>query len=451
MQNLRNKHVLFLASIIAASIAVRLILVLIIGNEMGSLPGTTDQISYHTLAQRVLTGHGFSFGEPWWPATRAGAPTAHWSFLYTFYLTGIYALFGPNPIVARIIQVLLVGFLQPYLLYLLGKRIFHPAAGLAAAGLGAGYIYLNYYSATLMTEPFYITALLAVLLVALKIAAPKEDETQTKPQSLQLAALLGILLGITVLLRQAFLLFIPFLFLWMLWARRKQAGKMLASLVISGGIVAAMILPFTYYNYVRFNHFVLLNTNAGFVFFWANHPVYGTTFEGILSSDKPNYLQLLPVELKDLNEAQLDSELMRRGMQFVFDDPGRYILLSLSRIPVYFNFWPSADSSLLSNLSRLFSFGLLLPFMVYGIILSIIGQKRKGFNLASPTVLLLLFGLVYSGIHLLTWSLVRYRLPVDAVFLVFAGLAIQNLAERIFSRKNQSTETETLVSRRSSI
>ena len=35
--------------------------------------------------------------------------TAHWSFLYTLYLTAVYALFGPNPLVARLIQAVAIG------------------------------------------------------------------------------------------------------------------------------------------------------------------------------------------------------------------------------------------------------------------------------------------------------------------------------------------------------
>jgi len=41
--------------------------------------------------------------------------------------------------------------------------------------------------------------------------------------------------------------------------------------------------------------------------------------------------------------------------------------------------------------------------------------------------LLVLFVTVYTGIHLLSWALIRYRLPVDAVLLVFAGLAVREL------------------------
>jgi len=45
--------------------------------------------------------------------------------------------------------------------------------------------------------------------------------------------------------------------------------------------------------------------------------------------------------------------------------------------------------------------------------------------------LLYLFVAVYTLIHLLSWALVRYRLPVDAVLIVFAGVAVQGLLERM--------------------
>jgi 4-amino-4-deoxy-L-arabinose transferase-like glycosyltransferase len=142
-----------------------------LGNVVENLPGTADQVSYHTLALRILGGHGFTFGEPWWPATAAGAPTAHWSYLYTLYLCAVYSLFGPNPLVARLIQALLVGLLQPYLAYWIGRHVFGEAVGLISAAITAVYAYFFYYAANLMTEAFYITAILASSAITLKMAA----------------------------------------------------------------------------------------------------------------------------------------------------------------------------------------------------------------------------------------------------------------------------------------
>jgi 4-amino-4-deoxy-L-arabinose transferase-like glycosyltransferase len=434
MLKTQPKRILFL--ILGVSVLLRLGMALYLGNEVVILPGTTDQLSYHHLALRLLGGHGLTFGEPWWPLTMPDEPTAHWSFLYTFYAAVVYQLFGPNPIVARIIQAVVVGILQPYLAYLLGRRLFGEWVGLVAALLTAVYFYFIYYAATLMTESFYITAILASLYLTILMAESEQKHL------LKQALMLGLLLGGIVLLRQLYLLVIPFQLLWLLWARyRRYSRAPLAEIILAGLLVIAMILPFTYYNYTRFNRIVLLNTNAGYAFFLSNHPLYGTRFIPILD----DYRVMFPEELKSasLDEAALDQELLGRGLQFVVDDPVRYLLLSLSRIPVYFTFWPTSDSGLMSNISRVGSIGLMLPFMLYGIFLAL--RRNWSWSLFQhPAFLLILFALVYTGIHVLTWALVRYRLPVDAVLVIFAAVGIVDLVQRFAPRVLPEIAAQTL-------
>jgi hypothetical protein len=155
------------------------------------------------------------------------------------------------------------------------------------------------------------------------------------------------------------------------------------------------------------------------------------------------YQQLVPAELRHLDEAALDQELLKRGLGFVTDDPLRYVKLSISRIPAYFKFWPDADSGTLSNLSRVGSFGLFLPFMLYGLIRPLIatGRPPKRSLLSFPLSLLYLFIIVYSAIHILTWTQVRYRIPVDTVLVIFSALAIAELVEyvtKLSTRRNES-------------
>lgn len=420
--------------ILAVSVFLRVGVAIAMGNTVVELPGIFDQVSYHNLALRVLDGHGFSFGELWWPITPADAPTAHWSFLYTLYLVFVYFIFGPNPIVARILQAVIVGILHPYIAFRLGEKVFNKTIGLAAAAITAIYVYFFYYGAALMTEPFYITAILFTLYFTIQLA-----ETTDKKRDLQLGLALGVSLGITIVLRQVFLLFIPFLFLWMWIARFKHSRPAapfrvrlpLLPTVLSFVLIVAFIVPITLYNYSRFGSFVLLNTNSGYAFFWGNNPIYGTKFIPILSTRE--YRAMIPEKVRHLDEAALDRELLGRGIQFVVDDPTRYILLSLSRIPPYFMFWYSPESSTLSNISRIGSFGIFLPFMLYGLFL---GIKRNWKSLLiSPVGLMSLFVVVYSGVHILTWTLIRYRLPVDAVLIPFAGLALVELIQRVWNAR----------------
>lgn len=440
MRNLLNflsdsKNTLkLLIGITFVSVLFRVGAALFLGNQISEMPGVSDQISYHTLGIRLAGGYGFTFDRPWWPATQAGEPTAHWSYLYSYFVAGIYWLFGPHPLLVRLLQALIIGIIHPLLIFVVGKLSFNSRVGLIAAAITSVYIYFVYYSATLMTEPFYIAGILAILGTSGWIVKNANQILENRRKYLLFAFLLGVATSLTILLRQAFLLFLPFLYTWLLFVLRKNylvpALKMIGINVL---IITLFILPFTIYNYERFNQFVLLNTNAGFAFYWANHPIYGTHFEGILSQS--TYLDLLPKELYGLNEAALDRELLNRGLQFVIQDPLRYFFLSLSRIPVYFMFWPSPHSSILSNISRIGSFGVFLPFMIYGLMTTLAKKGEEKVALSSPVFLLLLFILVYSLIHIFTWTLIRYRLPVDAVLVLFAAVGFSDLIQKIQQRK----------------
>jgi hypothetical protein len=79
------------------------------------------------------------------------------------------------------------------------------------------------------------------------------------------------------------------------------------------------------------------------------------------------------------------------------------------------------------------SFGIFLPFMLYGLYVTIRSLPRSIQELiTSPFALLFLFWGFYVGVHILTWTLVRYRLPVDATLTMFAGIALWQILRSRF-------------------
>ena len=133
---------------------------------------------------------------------------------------------------------------------------------------------------------------------------------------------------------------------------------------------------------------------------------------------------------------------MRRGIGFVTADPQRYLLLSLSRVRAYLDFRPSAASSPVNAIGRVVAFGIFVPLMLYGIWLALrhargtarSSDKTRAGALAdfltTPLALILMFAVFYSVLHIMTWAMPRYRLPVDAVLMPFAALALLDLAQR---------------------
>lgn len=426
-----------LIAIILLSVLLRIGLAFVLGDAIAETRGgTADQVSYDALGWRVATGHGFSFPTAWWPNLAADQPTAFWSFLYALYLAGVYALVGHHPLVARLIQAVVVGVAMPWLTWRIGRRVFGPRPALIAAAISAVYFYFVTYAASLMTEAFYMVDILWTLDASMRLAEAA-DRNAPRGRLLRLGLELGVAMGVTLLLRQVISAFLVALALWFLvlaW-RRGWLRRSLAPLALAALATALLLLPFVVRNYRVFGVVGLHNTNVGINFFWANHPVYGTRFEAVLSPRHGvSYQDLIPPELRSLSEPALDRALLVRGLQFVVEDPARYALLSLSRVPIYFQFWPSAQSTLLSNVSRLLSFGLFLPFMVYGLALAVVDARRRkpADDLHGAYLMLLcLFMAVYALVHLLTWANVRYRFPVDAVWILFAGYGLDHLWRRV--------------------
>lgn len=101
-------------------------------------------------------------------------------------------------------------------------------------------------------------------------------------------------------------------------------------------------------------------------------------------------------------------------------------------------FWPSPHSGTTSNVARVTSFGVFLPFMAYGLFKSRSIARSRDLSAQDsspiPTAGLTLLGsfvVVYTAIHLLSWALIRYRLPVDSVLIIFAAVGVVQMAARL--------------------
>jgi 4-amino-4-deoxy-L-arabinose transferase-like glycosyltransferase len=116
--------VTWLAGILVLAVILRLGVALYLGDVVTAPPLLTDQRAYHTLGIELLAGHGFSFPTPWYPFTPPNTPTAHWSFLQSLYVAGVYTVFGVHPLAARLVTAVLGGILLPWMVYRLARRVF---------------------------------------------------------------------------------------------------------------------------------------------------------------------------------------------------------------------------------------------------------------------------------------------------------------------------------------
>ena len=400
-----NFHRYWLLSILAVALFIRILAAFYLGNTVTGLSGAQDEITYSMLGQRFASGHGMTFPENWYPWIKADAPQSYFSYTISLYLAGIYTLFGYQPIVARLITGVLSTLLV-LMIYLVAKRLFGERVALISSAIAAVYAYLIFYGVTLITETPFMLALVIAIYVALRV---KEQP------SVGLWVTLGVTLAMTILLRMAVIAFVPVLLLWLaLELRDRTQLKMLFIPVL---IIVLAVLPFTIRNYLLWNNFVLMQTQFGHVFWNGNHPGHNGNFhpyrvfpipEEVLTSK--NEAGMLP------SDAEITNRLFRLGIENVQNDPPHFVLLTLTRLRELFKFWPTHDSTLQANLFRIISFGALLPFTIIGLILNL-----RNWRTLAPVYL---FILIHTGIHAVTWTMIRYRIPLDVFFIMFAAYAL---------------------------
>lgn len=90
-------------------------------------------------------------------------------------------------------------------------------------------------------------------------------------------------------------------------------------MTLAAATAAALILPWTARNYLVFDRFLLLNSQASQVLWNANHPDMGVTFE-------ESAMFPIPADLQGANE------LLRRAAKNIAADPGHFARLTLSRL-----------------------------------------------------------------------------------------------------------------------
>ncbi len=207
-----------------------------------------DAHAYYGLSKSLYEegsygGSHFEDASDWSP----GAPL--------LYAAGFYATGGPREGTARIIELLL-GLAAIVTVYLLGRRINCPPAGLIAALGVAIYPPFIHSTGALYSEPPAIFTLPAAVLAFLWAA---------EQERLRVWLLPGFLFGLTALIRPDYLpVGVAFALLAAIYVGQKSAWK--PGLIAAVLLIAAMalpIVPWTIHNQVTLHRTVPISTGGG--------------------------------------------------------------------------------------------------------------------------------------------------------------------------------------------
>ncbi|HKX79510.1 MAG TPA: glycosyltransferase family 39 protein, partial [Novosphingobium sp.] len=210
-----------------------------------------------------------------------------------------------------------VGAIGGWLLLDLGRRIFDSELT-ARTGLLLLAIYPNaigYYPLAL-TEVFYTTLLIACcwLLIARR--------------SLLYLACAGVLFGVASLVKAQTIVVVPLVFA-IAWLRQgesfgevlKRLPALLGRAVLLLAIAALTVLPWTLRNHDVLGHWVPISTNGGFTLLTGNND----SARGDYTPGDPAVAALQA--RTDLGEVEMDAEAKRLAVEWIADNPGRFVAL----------------------------------------------------------------------------------------------------------------------------
>jgi len=414
----RTRHC-WLLGILAAALLARLVAVSALGERVLR---DVDQPTYEELALNLVRHQtlGLSFRTQYY--VQPGHPTSYWPPLYPAFLAGIFGIAGHSYVAARLAQTLL-GVLVCLLTYHLGCRLFGSTVGLVAAGLAAFYPHFVYLALILLTEN------LNILLVLVTLAAAYQAVSSGR---LRWAFLAGAAGGVAALSRAGSLGLAVIAIAWLSWAGNSFRGRRLRAVVL--GVLGILITvgPWTGRNWLVHREFVPLTTEGGMVLALLNHPrsleIARAESPGFLGTTRyflrhpisipPEGWSLLPPPNGE-SEAEYDRKLVRAALGFIWKDPFGF----LARLPGrFFWFWgvlPRSVEGTAAKVTGILSFGLLLPFVVVGLVRCVGSSEWRMLSLLWLAILYhLSLTLLFGG------GGIRFRLPVEPLVLILASVGL---------------------------
>jgi 4-amino-4-deoxy-L-arabinose transferase-like glycosyltransferase len=380
-----------------------------------------DGNRYERVALNLLEGEGF--GDL--IENRRSVPTL------PLLIAGTYSVFGQSYLALRIISAIL-GAMTCVVAFLLGRQLFGVTAGVIAGLVLAFYPHLVYLSALFE----YPQTLGILFLVAFLLLLYRFNDSR-KLSTLFFASLA---LGLTILTLPTLLLFVPVFGLLVL-KRDASLRKNLGYALVAAAGLAITVGSWTLRNYNAYGHVVVVNAASGANFWAANNEAYARWGKrgsvpmcGGPYADTSYCLEFREIDAelqrRHLTRTEyvlaLESASWQKGMEFVRESPERFVRLGFTKFVQLWSPWPDAvhtgaarggeKRGLISAVSYL----PLLLLALVGLVMTARQHARK----LIPVYLLIVVFVAPFTVFLPT---MRYRLPIDCLFGIFAAVPLARL------------------------
>ncbi len=394
-----------LGAILAVALILRVAWALWIPVDPYSDPGAYLAMSENLLAHGV---YGF---EP-------DVPNGQWPPGTSAVYAALFLVVGPSPIGIVVFNIG-VSMAVVLLTWALGRQIGGASAGLVAAALMAVWPQMIYFVTIPASEPLFIAAMLASLLLWQRALGAHWGY----------AIAAGLCLAGAAYLRSVALLFPLVPLAVAILTRACPPGRAFARIAVLWVAMAVAIAPWTWRNYQVFDALVLISANFGSNLYIGNRPGSTGAFEQI-DAGRP--------EGADQNEADASKAWGRQAVGVIWEDPGRFARLSLQKLILTHDretigvAWNARGLEgrvgdrgelALKVLATGYWYAVLAATAVSIGALLIYGPRA---GLALP----LLAWAYFAGIHAVVLAGDRFHMPSTPFLAVIVGLAVARFAAR---------------------
>lgn len=354
--------------------------------------------------------------------------------LYQYFAGICLALFSSRETVLWV--QMLLGVVNTFLIYFIARKCFGKTGAFFSVLLVLGYGNFIFYETDFLSETLVLTLNLLTAGAALL--------WQAEVRRLKWLVLAGICTGMSIIVRQNFILFVLFYSAFILLQRAKirRWRSALARLAAFNLPVLFCVLPISIQNYLAGGDFTLVTAQGGYVFHASNNRMA----KPINYSPSPlqKYLEALKIQYdrsgrtwdefisrkiasvtegRELSPSQASRFWHSQALREMALQPGKTLWLLLQKAFYFFHGFEAHDTvSLVLKKEKFFSipwlpFGLISPLALLGMSLSLVLLKgRRGFLLPLFFVIL-----AYFATAITFYVVSRFRLPCVPFFILFAG------------------------------
>jgi 4-amino-4-deoxy-L-arabinose transferase-like glycosyltransferase len=374
-----------------------------------------DGFRYERVAMNLLEGSGFGSLND----NRLSVPTQ------PMLIAAVVLVFGKSYLALRMFFAV-IGAATVAVGFALAKRLFGMTPAVIAGCLLVMYPYLVYLSPLFEYPQTFFIFVMALFFLTFDEA---RETAGTRPLVSS-----GLLLGVAILTVPTVLIYVGVALLCLI---STSVAVTIKRILFFLAAVVITIAPWSLHNYMAYDRFILVNAAGGISFWLANNEAYYRYGKAAVvlpcapENENTGYCEQLSQLERDLrdrgitgNAAILEGEALawRKGIEFVSASPTRFANSVLGKFGSYWSPIPNAVhkgseyGGSWRDVVSILSYVPVLILGLWGVVLSFKNWRRL--------MPIYLYFVAFSAPYYVFLPTTRYRLPLDFLLVLFAGLPL---------------------------